>query len=441
MKKLTFALLGLMMFAACQKKEATIHITVKDKTLDSVSVYLANADTVLALDAEGKTSVTLPVTEAQYGMLQYKWKQSPVYMEPGKDFSVTWDMTPSELTIAFEGENADKNNFINSKEMKGPVMGDFGRPEEELLGQLEEYQTNDFKILESKGFDKAFVEKEKKRVEYWIYGMLWQYATNKACSDATYEKLESLISEDEWLTQLSEYTNYMSGAISVLANQGKDYSQISASERAENNMEYVINHIKAPKIKEYLLGVYAISYVTDKGVNNAEKIKTLLEENVTDKEILDTFHAAYSNGATLAKGCPSPDFKMTSIDGKEYTLADFKGKIVYIDIWATWCAPCQEELPHLKALEEMFVGSNLCFVSMSIDKDKDRWEKQVKDDKLGGIQLYAGPESQFCTDYHVKGIPHFILIDKEGKIIEANMTRPSDVKTIKMLGMMAEPLE
>ena len=53
MKKLTFALLGLMMFAACQKKEATIHITVKDKTLDSVSVYLANADTVLALDAEG----------------------------------------------------------------------------------------------------------------------------------------------------------------------------------------------------------------------------------------------------------------------------------------------------------------------------------------------------------------------------------------------------
>ena len=124
MKKLTFALLGLMMFAACQKKEATIHITVKDKTLDSVSVYLANADTVLALDAEGKTSVTLPVTEAQYGMLQYKWKQSPVYMEPSKDFSVTWDMTPSELTIAFEGENADKNNFINSKEMKGPVMGD-----------------------------------------------------------------------------------------------------------------------------------------------------------------------------------------------------------------------------------------------------------------------------------------------------------------------------
>jgi len=45
-------------------------------------------------------------------------------MEPSKDFSVTWDMTPSELTIAFEGENADKNNFINSKEMKGPVMGD-----------------------------------------------------------------------------------------------------------------------------------------------------------------------------------------------------------------------------------------------------------------------------------------------------------------------------
>lgn len=439
MKKLGAALVGLILLAACQKKEVTVNVTVKDKTLDSVSINVMDIDTLIALDAEGKAAVTLPVKEAQYGMAQYKWKRSPVYFEPGKDISITWDMTPSELTIAFEGENADKNNFINSKEMKGPVMRDYGRTEDELLKQLEEYQTEDFRILESKGFDKTFVEKEKQRVAYWIYGILWQYASSKECSDAVYTKLQSLVKEDEWLLQLSEYTNYMRGVVSVIANRGQSTS--NANERTVNEMEYVINNIKNQKLKEFLLGITAISYINDKGVNNTDRIKALVEENITDKEILAAFQTTYANGATLAQGCLSPDFSMTSIDGKEYTLADFKGKVVYIDIWATWCAPCQEELPKLQKLEKAFQGTNICFVSMSIDKDKAAWEKQVKDQKLGGIQLYAGPDSKFCDDYKVKGIPHFILIDAEGNIIEANMTRPSEDNTIEALSMVAEPLE
>lgn len=438
MKKLMIALTGIALFAACQKKEVTMNITVKDKTMDSVSVYLSDMDTTLALTAEGKATVTLPVKEAQYGMVQYKWLQSTVYVEPGKNLNVTWDMTPSALTINFGEGNADKNNFINSKEMSGPVMGDFGRTEEELLEQLAEYETEDNKIIDSKNFDKSFAEKEKARVKYWIYGILWQYANQKECSEATYNKLQSLISEDEWLTQLSEYTNFMSGTIDLLANKGQNNTQITPLDRTINNMKYVIENIKSQKIKDYLLGMYGIAYVSNMGVNNTETLKALVEENVKDQETLKAFQVAYASGASLAKGCPSPDFQMTDINGKEYTLADFKGKVVYIDVWATWCAPCQGELPHLQELQQMFQGTNIRFISMSIDKDKAAWEKQVKEEKLGGVQLYAGPESKFCEEYKIKGIPHFILIDKEGKIIEANMTRPSEERTIEMISMYAE---
>lgn len=441
MKKLVPALLSVVMFTACQEKKVTVNVTVKDKTIEEASFYLTGTDTSVTISPEGTATLTLPVKKAQYGMVQYKWKKSPVYLEPGKDLNITWDMTPSELTISFEGGNADKNNFINGKEMNGPTMGDFGCQENELLERLAEYQAEDFKILESKGFDKTFTEKEKTRVTYWIYGMLWQYAGNKECSEATYEKLQSLIQENDWLVQLSEYTNFMSGTVSLLANKGKDTANTQDVDKTINSMEYVINNLKRQEIKDYLLGVYAISFVSEKGVNNAGTLKTLIEENVKDKEVLDAFNKAYANGASLAKGNPSPDFKMTSIDGKEYTLADFKGRVVYIDVWATWCAPCQDEIPHLKNLEEMFKGTNICFVSMSVDKDKEKWEKQVKEEKLGGIQLYAGPESEFCKTYKIQGIPHFILIDKEGKIIEANMTRPSEERTIEALGMIAEGLE
>lgn len=438
MKKLMIALTGAVLFAACQKKEVTMNITVKDKTLDSVSVYLSDMDTTLALSAEGTATVTLPVNEAQYGMVQYKWLQSTVYVEPGKNLNVKWDMTPSALTIAFGEGNADKNNFINGKELSGPVMGDFGRTEEDFLNQLAEYEAEDYKIIDGKNFDKTFAEKEKARVKYWVYGILWQYASKGECSPAVYEKLQSLISEDEWLTQLSEYTNFMSGTIDLLANKDQNSAELTPLNRTINNMNYVIKNLKSQKIKDYMLGLYGITYISSMGVNNTETLKALVEENVKDPETLKAFQAAYANGASLAKGNPSPDFKMTDINGKEYTLADFKGKVVYIDVWATWCAPCQGELPHLKELQQMFQGTNVRFISMSIDKDKAAWEKQVKEEKLGGIQLYAGPESQFCTDYKIQGIPHFILIDKEGKIIEANMTRPSNESTIQTISMYAE---
>ncbi len=436
MKKIGFALMALVLFAACQQKNATVSLSVNDKNLDSVAVSVMNVDTVIALDAEGKATISIPVEEPQYGAAQYKWKRATVYFEPGKEIVIDWDMTPSALVVAFEGDNADKNNFINSKEMQGPVMGDFGLTEEELLEKLAEYQADNYKILEGKGFDSEFLAKEKQRVDYWVYGILWQFAGRKECSDATYEKLKSLMQEEEWLLQLSEYTNFMCGSISILANRGK--SDTDAYGRTINEMEYVVENIKNQKIKEFLLGYFAISYVSENGINDTKYLKEIVEKNVTDPEILATFNAVYAEGAVLAAGAPSPDFKMTDINGKEYTLADFKGRVLYIDVWATWCGPCKAELPKLHALAENFKGTNVCFVSMSIDKDKAAWEKMVKEDKLGGVQLYAGPESKFIADYKVNGIPRFILIDKEGKIVEANMTRPGEEKTLMTLAMIAE---
>ena len=94
-------------------------------------------------------------------------------------------------------------------------------------------------------------------------------------------------------------------------------------------------------------------------------------------------------------------------------------------------------------LKEIFVFSLLGLEdkknSISIDKDKAAWEKAVKEGNMGGIQLWAGTDSAFTDAYRVEGIPRFILIDAEGNILEANMTRPSEQKTLMYLSMYAEP--
>ncbi len=138
----------------------------------------------------------------------------------------------------------------------------------------------------------------------------------------------------------------------------------------------------------------------------------------------------HGNYAALKKGTPSPKFNYPNTKGENVSLDDFKGKYVYVDVWATWCGPCKREIPFLKELDNEFKGKNIAIVSLSIDKmeHKDKWLKMVADENLQGIQIMADKEwnSDFVRAYNIQGIPRFILIDKDGNILDANAPRPSN---------------
>lgn len=134
---------------------------------------------------------------------------------------------------------------------------------------------------------------------------------------------------------------------------------------------------------------------------------------------------------TIVKnGEKAPVFKYADINGKMVSLSDFKGKYVFIDIWATWCGPCKYQLPYLKELEKKMEGKKIVFVSISIDDDRDKWKAYVKDNNLGGVQLIYGGISKFMDAFGSKSVPRFILIDKKGTVVEANLMRPSNQKEI-----------
>jgi thiol-disulfide isomerase/thioredoxin len=136
-------------------------------------------------------------------------------------------------------------------------------------------------------------------------------------------------------------------------------------------------------------------------------------------------------------GAPGFNFTFRDINDKDVSFTDFRGKIVYIDVWATWCAPCKQEMPFLKELEEEFKGEDIEFVSISLDKPKahKKWKKFVKDHELSGVQLFAEKafESTIAKDYKINSIPRFLLFDKEGTIINTDAKRPSDPDLKKIL--------
>lgn len=171
-------------------------------------------------------------------------------------------------------------------------------------------------------------------------------------------------------------------------------------------------------------------------VSNLDSIINTMDER-NDESLFNylesNYEKAHNSFLRFAKGTVSPVFNnYENYKGGTTSLSDLKGKYVYIDVWASWCKPCINEIPSLKLLESEFHGKNIEFVSISVDKENahDAWSQMVKDMDLKGIQLFADNnfESEFITAYEINAIPRFILLDPEGNIVSADADRPSNPK-------------
>ena len=161
-----------------------------------------------------------------------------------------------------------------------------------------------------------------------------------------------------------------------------------------------------------------------------EQFRTVLGQQFAQQRQQLAAMAAKAAAAEKMKGQASASFNYENFKGGTTKLEDFKGKYVYIDVWATWCGPCRQEIPHLQKVEEKYHGKKIEFVSISIDqaKDHEKWKKMVTDKSLGGVQLFADKDwsSAFIQSYGINSIPRFILLGPDGKIVDADAKRPSD---------------
>ena len=135
-----------------------------------------------------------------------------------------------------------------------------------------------------------------------------------------------------------------------------------------------------------------------------------------------------SPGVTKLKvGTEAPDFEVTTLAGKTIKLSDLKGKVVLLQFWATWCPPCMEELPHVRAVAEQY-GSNPGFLllGISLDYDEPSLRNAITKQKLTWPQVFgeAGGAYKLATAYGVEAIPALILIDAEGKLLQTDLRGP-----------------
>lgn len=125
---------------------------------------------------------------------------------------------------------------------------------------------------------------------------------------------------------------------------------------------------------------------------------------------------AYGGEKAKSSPNPAPDFTLVGLDGKKYSLKDFKGKVLLLDFWATWCGPCRKEIPHLKDLHAQYKEKGLRIVGIALDQQGEKAVKPFVESNGIPFTSLLGSSEVVQAYGNIRAIPTTFLIDKKGNI-------------------------
>jgi peroxiredoxin len=168
---------------------------------------------------------------------------------------------------------------------------------------------------------------------------------------------------------------------------------------------------------------------TEKGIQIVEQLKKDFPETEPGKKADEVIKSIKQQEDSkkiqraLAEGTKFPDFEEKDLAGNTLSIAKYKGKVVLVDFWATWCGPCVAELPNVLKTYEAHHGQGFEIVGISLDKEEQKLKDFIKAKNMTWAQYFDGKgwQSKLAGKYGVNSIPATYLLDGEGKIIAKNL--------------------
>lgn len=460
--KLLFPVLFFVFISSKKEKVQEDQIVFSGKILNAIGkeLTLTNTQTederIISLDAKGSFITTLKNESASYYVFQVDDVSRGIYLTQGDNLIVEMDMSNPQTSLKFSGTGSKANNYLAKKTL---LVYNFWGKEQVNEEDIYEKEPVDFKkviqnlklqkndlLKSSINADTPFFEAQKK---YNHYDYLFRFIS--------YGRMHLMITG-------KEKVNYPDGFMDdILAIEMDNVVDFKASSSYEEVVQFNLQNLANKKVKVNDISYHqAVIEVTGKIKQKTIRLHFLelskrfimtpkhpevekvyewmmaasikdkdFQEGVTQKiEMIRNSKDDKIKKAENLKGIESPSFDYVSHKGGQVTLSQFKGKYVYIDIWATWCIPCIKQLPYLDKINKKYENKNIEFVSISVDHKKkfNKWRAIVEKKELAGIQLFAdkGFESDFMKFYQITSIPSFILIDPDGKILDTDAPKPSD---------------
>ena len=260
----------------------------------------------------------------------------------------------------------------------------------------------------------------------------WYFDFLEEAAAFTREDFRENMRSRAYVSFLSSYLNHLVENLPEELMEGKSYFQIQYAVGKE--------HFTGVS-REFVLAQTLISALHFDEFDHAsamyEDFLHTVGPGVYRRLVADEFRVVQS----LTPGNLAPDFTARDINGDLISLSDYRGQVIYLDFWASWCGPCMREMPHAKELKRVMANQHdLVFMYISIDTDEEAWRRTVELHEIEGVHInFPGTATGAPALYHVRGVPTFYIIGRDGRIFDNRPPRPSNPDILSTL--MAALLE
>ncbi|MNK00804.1 Thiol-disulfide oxidoreductase ResA [compost metagenome] len=185
-------------------------------------------------------------------------------------------------------------------------------------------------------------------------------------------------------------------------------------------------------IKKNIIPFYYALFRTKGLTSELDEFYPKIRRALTNAEDIKAFEAFYHTYENLQVGKPAPDFALPDTDGKLVRSSDFKGKMLVIDCWGTWCGPCKETLPLFRAIAANYKDStDVAFITIALEtKDGIDWREYIKEHKMEqeiNLHLVNGSKDHdfFRDIYKMNTYPRYIVLDRKGNFLDSHLEHPN----------------
>ncbi len=461
MKKVLCLLIIFQVLSACNNKNNdkntktsfdkgdavfSIHITNPNQAIVKLKSYGTYKE--LDLNEAGNLTDSLKNISESYYMFSDKRNGAGFYIKPGAHVHVDVDTKSFLNLIKFSGDLANENNYLKEYFILGRDMDRINSVQhlafqDEVTFKKELNQVRDARLkllneYDSKhSLDAHFKYLEENRIKYeWVNRMeTYEVYRRYALEDSTftvskdfYQFRDNVDKENRNLIIVPSYHYYLEN---IYQKEANEMTEKTGGDVYVNFLKTVQAKVKDSVIKERLLFSYAQQNLSKTA--DIENFFKAFKDASVDKGHIANIQKDYVELNRLNPGKIAPDFVLEDEKGNKVSLKDFKGKYVYIDVWATWCRPCIAEMPYLEKLKEVYKDAPIVFVGVNVNSYKGDWTNYLKNNRVAGVKLYAGENSAFAEDYQVYSVPKSILINPYGVISTASAPRPSENELITLL--------